>query len=305
MAIITDYLDDRDSLNYLQSEECIPYTPEEEIKMFKRFKLSDGAEKNELRNEIAMHNQKLVASIAKKYMSSLTISFSLEDMVNEGNIGLLSAIDKFDNSAGYKFSTYATWWIKQAILRSYTQKSNFIRVPDNLKPLWLKIIKFTDDYYSKFYDTPSDEEIIKNIKGVDKNILQSFYLYSDVLKNTISLNLQINSEDSKDTDEIQDFIIDDGISVEDEAIKNISAIDFENQIDKMLVKAIQKQILTERDVEIFKKRFGFGVNDRCTLQTLGNEYNVSKERIRRIECKTIRFLQKPQNKYELRKYMYQ
>ena len=295
-------LDDNTSLDYLKEDYCNLYTEDEETEVFNRYKaLNCAEEKIKLRNEILMHNQKLIVSIAKYYKNATRTCFSLEDLIGEGNIGLLKAIDKFDNSTGNRFSTYATYWIKQAISRYITQTDNLIRVPVNLKLLWIKISAYISDYYSAHNHYPSNKEILDNVSGLSSEELANYYSYADVHKDILSLNMIVDNGESDDS-ELQDFIMDD-FNVEDKAIQSLNESLFENKVDEMLYKGIRKRIITERDANIFKMRFGFGTETKLTLQTIGEEYNMSKERVRQIEEKVLRYFKRPANKIILKAWL--
>jgi RNA polymerase primary sigma factor len=295
-------LDDNTSLDYLKEDICNLYNETEETEVFNQYKtLNCVEEKIKLRNDILMHNQRLVVSIAKYYKNAVRTCFSLEDLIGEGNIGLLKAIDKFDNSTGNRFSTYATYWIKQAISRYITQTDDLIRIPVNLKLLWVKISTYIGDYYSAHNCYPSDKEILGNVSGLSSEELVNYYSYANIHKDILSLNMIVDNGENDDS-ELQDFIMDD-FCVEDKAIQSINESLFENKVDEMLYKGIRKRIITERDAKIFKMRFGFGAETKLTLQTISEEYNMSKERVRQIEGKVLRYFKQPANKIILRAWL--
>lgn len=300
---MTTLLDDNTSLDYLKEDYCTPYTEEEEILMFNRYNSLpvSSPERKIIRNEIIMHNQKLLVSIAKYYKNISQTYSSLEDLINEGNIGLIKAIDKFDSSTGNKFSTYATYWIKQTICRYINQKNDFIRIPDYLKHLWIKISNFIKIYYLSHNYYPEDNEILNNIDGLTMKQLQDYYIFSYALKDIVSLNYYVDTDEGESS-ELQDYIMSD-IYTDEEAIENVMQECFENKVNEILFNGIRKHIISERDAQIFKKRFGIGLEKYSTLQSISEEYNITKERVRQIERKVLRYFKIPKNMIKLKKSM--
>lgn len=291
-------LDDADSLKYIKDSSCIPYTKEEEELIFSKYnsKSITSEEKKALKDDIVMHNQKLVLSIAIYYKKASKTTLSLEDLIGEGNIGLITAVDKFDNTSGNKFSTYCTHWIKQTIRFAILQYNDIIRIPVNLKAAWIKIAAYITEYHSAHARYPSDEEVLANVKDLTNEELEYYYSYQDSM-NTLSLNEMIVNDD--ESTELQDFIKGD-VCVEAEAIQTVDSKLFEEKLDRILYRGIRHRLISEKDVIIFKRRYGFDKNATTTLQAIGKEYGLSKERIRQAELKVLRFLRTPRCRLELR-----
>jgi len=247
--------------------------------------LMDGErEVHEAKKTMIESNLRLVISIAKRYFSR---GLSFSDLIQEGNIGLMKAVDKFEYRRGYKFSTYATWWIKQAITRALADQSRTIRIPVHMVETSNKIIKETREFVQEQGREPSVDEIaerlkisVEKVRGINK-----------ISGNPISLETPIGKEEDS---YLRDFIEDKAmVSPLDAAIR----IEMKKQIDKILCS------LTPKEEKIIRRRFGIGEDIPHTLEEVGVEFDVTRERIRQIESKAIRKLKHPSRSKWLRTFI--
>ncbi len=253
---------------YLKELTYDPFTALEEREIFRRY--SSG--ETYLKETIIKHNLRLVVSIAKRYAYS---GVELLDLIQEGNIGLGIAVDKFDYKTGNKFSTYATWWIRQSIIREITNNSRTIRIPVDLYDTLYKIEKYLKNY-ELLHDgsRPTDEEISKDLKiNVEKvkTVLN--------LNSVVSLNSPVGTDEDKDS-ELGDFI---ESSAHFELGDNIYYKEFYDLI-------FNTDILTEREKSVISLRFGFRDGKRYGLDEIGKIYKITRERVRQIESKALRKL---------------
>lgn len=259
-------------------------TPDEEAALFSKMdSLPDGDEKLALRNEIFTRNLRLVVSIAKKYFPSCQ-SMTPMDIIMEGNIGLLTAIRRFDVTKGYKFSTYATWWIRQSILRGIYNKENLIRLPVHIQEKDFKIRR----------------ELRKcELEGMPAPDKFSDYFARNNLVNLSSLDKPIVSDTAHDEDACLMDIIADERTTED-LYFNIALQDVINDI--LNDYSAGKPCFSDREKEIIIRRFGLNGNSPETLETIGNSLGVSRERIRQIESKAIKKFRLKKNKVKLKEF---
>ena len=258
---------------YLQQIGKIPLlSSEQELDVAKKiYETQSEFYKNVLVNA----NLRLVVSIAKKYIGR---GLSFLDLIQEGNLGLMKAAGRFDYTKGYKFSTYATWWIQQSITRSIADKARIIRLPIHMIESLGKIRKATIDLTTELGHTPSKQEIAYRL-GITVNKLNSIIKSA---QSTISMETPANSSD--DTTKIADFIVDDSTITPDGRVSQENLFE---DIQKMLNQLSPK----ERDVLIL--RYGLDNNGaKKTLDEIGTQYGVSRERIRQIENRAIAKLKK-------------
>ena len=266
---------------YLREIGRIPLlTFDEELDLAKRILEND----EEAKQKLAESNLRLVVSIAKKYVGRGMLFL---DLIQEGNMGLIKAVEKFDYTKGFKFSTYATWWIRQAITRAIADQARTIRIPVHMVETINKLIRTSRHLLQQLGREPTPEEIAKEMDMPVEKVME----IQKIAQDPVSLETPIGEEDDS---HLGDFIPDD----ESPAPQDSAAYTLlKEQLEEVM------QTLTPREAKVLKLRFGLEDGKARTLEEVGREFKVTRERIRQIEAKALRKLRHPSRSKRLKDYM--
>ena len=266
---------------YLKEIGNVPLlTSEEEVELAKRVEQGD----EEAKKKLTEANLRLVVSIAKKYVGR---GMPFLDLIQEGNMGLMKAVDKFDYTKGYKFSTYATWWIRQAITRGIADTGRTIRVPVHMVETINKTLRMTRTLLQELGREPTPEEVADRLSVPVSRVREVLKISRD----PVSLDTPIGEEDDS---HLGDFIEDDRLmSPQDSAAFTMLREELGNALKS----------LTERERQVVKLRFGLDDGRARTLEEVGKEFNVTRERIRQIEAKALRKLRHPTRSKRLKDFL--
>ena len=266
---------------YLKEIGKIPLlTPEEEIELAKRIEQGD----EEAKKRLAEANLRLVVSIAKRYVGRGMLFL---DLIQEGNLGLLKAVEKFDYRKGYKFSTYATWWIRQAITRAIADQARTIRIPVHMVETINKLVRVSRQLLQEKGREPTPEEIAKEMNMPVEKVREIL----KIAQEPVSLETPIGEEEDS---HLGDFIPDDDALAPSEAAAY-------SMLKEQLLEVLDS--LNERERKVLKLRFGLEDGRARTLEEVGKEFNVTRERIRQIEAKALRKLRHPSRSKKLKDFL--
>ena len=266
---------------YLKEIGKVPLlSPEEEIELAKRMELGD----ENARKRLAEANLRLVVSIAKRYVGR---GMQFLDLIQEGNLGLIKAVEKYDYSKGFKFSTYATWWIRQAITRAIADQARTIRIPVHMVETINRLIRTSRQLLQELGREPTPEEIAEKMEMPVERVREIMKISQD----PVSLETPIGEEEDS---HLGDFIQDDEASQpSEEATYTL----LREQLEEVL------STLTPREEQVLRMRFGLVDGKPHTLEEVGKQFDVTRERIRQIEAKALRKLRHPSRSKKLRDFL--
>jgi len=266
---------------YLKEIGRVPLlTAAEEVDLAKRMEQGD----EEAKRKLAEANLRLVVSIAKRYVGRGMLFL---DLIQEGNLGLIKAVEKFDYEKGFKFSTYATWWIRQAITRAIADQARTIRIPVHMVETINKLIRVSRQLLQEFGREPTAEEIAKEMDIPEERVREIM----KIAQEPVSLETPIGEEEDS---HLGDFIEDEDAPAPAE---RASFTLLKEQLEDVL------DTLTEREEKVLRLRFGLDDGRSRTLEEVGKEFNVTRERIRQIEAKALRKLRHPSRSKKLKDYL--
>ena len=270
---------------YLKEIGKIPLlTPEEELEVAKDLVSDDEKTRDAARKRMSEANLRLVVSIAKRYVGR---GMQLLDLIQEGNLGLMKAVEKFDYTKGYKFSTYATWWIRQSITRAIADQARTIRIPVHMVETINKVLRTSHSMVQTLGREPTTQEIADELH-MD---LQKVEEILKIAQEPVSLETPIGEEDDS---HLGDFIQDDDAS---QPAEEASYTLLREQLEEVL------KTLTPREEEVLRMRFGLIDGKPHTLEEVGKKFDVTRERIRQIESKALRKLRHPSRSKKLRDFL--
>lgn len=270
---------------YLKEIGRVPLlTSEEEIQLAEKMSGNNEKEASAARKRLAEANLRLVVSIAKRYVGR---GMSFLDLIQEGNMGLIKAVEKFDYTKGFKFSTYATWWIRQAITRAIADQARTIRIPVHMVETITKVKKISSQLLHENGHDPSPDEIAERLEMPVERVREIMRIAQD----PVSLETPIGEEEDS---HLGDFIPDEEAPAPAEAASQVM---LKEQLNQVL------STLTDREEKVLRLRFGLEDGRARTLEEVGQQFNVTRERIRQIEAKALRKLRHPNRSNKVRDYL--
>ena len=269
---------------YLKEIGRVPLlTPDEETELALKIQ-AGGPDGEKAKQRLSEANLRLVVSIAKRYVGR---GMQFLDLIQEGNLGLIKAVEKFDHTKGFKFSTYATWWIRQAITRAIADQARTIRIPVHMVETINKLIRVSRQLLQELGREPTPEEIAEEMNMPVDRVREILKISQE----PVSLETPIGEEEDS---HLGDFIQDDNVPVPSDAAAF-------TLLKEQLVEVLGT--LTEREQKVLRLRFGLDDGRARTLEEVGKEFNVTRERIRQIEAKALRKLRHPSRSRKLKDYL--